>query len=159
MARKKQGGSDNPVLARNRAARHEYHILQTFEAGIVLVGTEVKSAREGKVNLKEAYGRIQGGEVFLMGAHFSPYSHGNIENHEPVRPRKLLLNKAEIRKLAKQADNAGMTLVPLQLYLKNGRIKLELAVARGKKLHDKREDDRKREARREIERESGRYSS
>jgi len=159
MARKKKGGNEHPVLAKNRSARHEHHILQTVEAGIVLVGTEVKSAREGKVNLKEAYGRIIGGEVFLMGAHFSPYSHGNIGNHEPVRPRKLLLHRGEIRKLARQVDTAGMTLVPLKLYLKNGRIKLELAVARGKKLHDKREAGREREARREIERESARYSS
>jgi SsrA-binding protein len=152
MARKPKDGSGNPVLARNRAARHEFHILQKLEAGIELLGTEVKSAREGRVNLKDAYGKIRNGEVFLVNAHISPYTHGNRENHDPLRPRRLLLHRGEIRKLAKAVDNAGMTLVPLVMYLKGGRIKVEIGVAKGKRTHDKREDSRKREAEREIER-------
>ena len=152
MARKRKDGSSNPVLARNRAARHEFHIFQKLEAGIELLGTEVKSAREGRVNLKDAYGKIRNGEIFLVNAHISPYTHGNRENHDPLRPRRLLLHRAEIRKLAKAVDTAGMTLVPLAMYLKNGRIKVEIGIAKGKKIHDKREDSRKREAEREMER-------
>ncbi len=156
MARKRKDGNSNPVLAKNRAARHEYHILQTLEAGIELLGTEVKSAREGRVNLKDAYGKIRNGEVFLVNAHISPYTHGNRENHDPLRPRRLLFHRAEIRKLAKAVDTAGLTLVPLAMYLKGGLIKVEIAVGKGKRLHDKRDDSRKREAEREIARETGR---
>ena len=153
MARKRKDGSANPVLAKNRAARHEFHILETFEAGIELLGTEVKSVREGKANLKEAYGKIRNGEVFLVNAHISPYTHGNRENHDPLRPRKLLLHKREIGKLAKAVETAGLTLVPLAMILKGGLIKLEICIAKGKKLHDKRETIRRRTLDREAEQE------
>jgi len=155
LAKKKDGPR---ALATNRAASHEYHLLHRTEAGIVLEGTEVKSARAGKVNLKEAYARIENGEVWLHGAHISPYSHGNRENHEPVRPRKLLLHAAEIRKLAKETASSGVTLVPTKMYVKNGRIKVEIAVGRGKKLYDKREASKKRDMDREMERATGRRS-
>ncbi len=152
MGNKRKSRPDEPTLAANRAASHNYHLLQRFEAGIVLTGTEVKSAREGRVNLKEAYARVQGGEVWLHGAHVSPYTHGNRENVDPVRVRKLLLHAREIRKLARETDSGGTTIVPTRLYLKNGRIKLEIALARGKRMHDKRDTKRKREMEREIER-------
>ncbi len=152
----KKAKPDEKNLATNRAASHEFHLLQRIEAGIVLTGTEVKSARAGKVNLKDAFARIdKAGEIFLHNAHFSPYSHGNRQNHEPVRPRKLLLHAREIRKLVKQVEAGGRTLVPLRLYLKNGRVKVELALAQGKKLHDKREASRKREMEQEMERARG----
>ena len=123
MARKKgKAGKENPVLATNRAAAHEYHLLQRFEAGIVLLGPEVKSARAGRVSLKEAYAKIQRGEVFLLDAHFSPYTHAGQENPDPLRPRKLLLNAREIRKLGKELEGSGTTLVPTRMYLKNGRV-------------------------------------
>ena len=155
MARKRKGGSTNPVLAKNRAARHEFHILETFEAGIELLGTEVKSAREGRVNLKDAYGKIRKDEVILVNSHISPYTHGNRENHDPLRPRRLLLHRREIRKMAKAVETEGLTLVPLAMYLKGGLIKVEISIAKGKQLHDKREDSRKREAEKEIARETG----
>lgn len=157
MARKRKERNANPVLAKNRAARHEFHIMETFEAGIELLGTEVKSAREGRVNLKDAYGKIRNGEVFLVNAHISPYTHGNRENHDPLRPRKLLLHKREIGKLAKAVETAGLTLIPLAMILKGGLIKLEICIAKGKKLHDKREDSRTREAEREMARETGQH--
>jgi SsrA-binding protein len=144
------------ALATNRAASHEYYLSDRTEAGIVLAGTEVKTARAGKVNLKEAFARIENGEAWLHGAHFSPYSHGNRENHEPVRPRKLLLHASEIRKLARETQSSGVTLVPTKIYARNGRIKVEIAVGRGKKLHDKRETSRKRDMDREMERALGR---
>ena len=143
------------ALATNRSAGHEYHPLQRFEAGIVLTGTEVKSARQGKVNLKDAYARVQDGEVFLHNAHISPYAQGNRENHEPRRTRKLLLHAREIRKLGRETITTGLTLVATRMYLKNGRIKVELALARGKKLHDKREASRRRDADREMARARG----
>jgi len=147
---------DGPkVLATNRAASHQYHLLQRFEAGIVLTGTEVKSARQGKVNLKDAYARVSEGEVFLHSAHISPYTQGNRENHEPRRTRKLLLHAREIRKLARETVTTGLTLVATRMYLKNGRVKVELALARGKKLHDKREASRRREMDREMARARG----
>ncbi len=152
---KKKKASHGPVLARNRSASHEFVLLERFEAGIVLLGTEVKSARLGKVNLKEAYAKILKGEVFLLKAHISPYEQGNVFNHEPTRPRKLLLHAREIRKLARATEAGGATLVPTQIYLKNGRIKIEIAVAKGKKLHDKREASRRREMDREIARATG----
>ncbi len=156
MARKKnKRGAADPTLAVNRAASHNYHLLQRFEAGIALTGTEVKSAREGRVNLKEAYARVRDGEVYLHGAHISPYTHGNRENHEPLRVRKLLLHAREIRKLSRETDSGGVTIVPTRMYLKRGRIKVELALARGKRQHDKREDKRKREAEREMARARG----
>ena len=143
------------TLATNRSAAHEYHLLERFEAGIALLGTEVKSAREGQVNLKESYARVEAGSVFLLNAHISPYEQGNRENHDPRRPRRLLLHAREIRRLAKETLTAGCTLVPTRLYLKDGRIKIELALAKGKKLHDKRESERRREAEREMARARG----
>ncbi len=140
------------TLVVNRQARFNYEILEKFEAGISLVGTEVKSIREGKGNIKEAYADIRGGEAWLIGAHISPYSHGNITNHDPLRDRKLLLNAKEIVRLQGKVMEKGLTLVPLRLYLKGRLIKLELGVARGKKLVDKREDIKKRDQEREIQR-------
>ena len=126
-------------VAVNRQAFHNYEILERLETGIVLTGTEIKSARDGKVNLKDAYGLVKSGEVWLLNCHISPYSHGNYANHDPLRTRKLLLNRSEIRKLIGRTTEKGLTLVPLKMYLKNGRLKCELALARGRKLHDKRE--------------------
>lgn len=152
---KKKGGGDSPVLASNRSAAHEYHLDKRIEAGIALLGPEVKSARAGKINLKESYARISNGEIFLIGAHFSPYGPARGEEIDPVRRRKLLLHAKEIRKLARELEGTGMTLVPTKAYLKNGRVKIEIAVGRGKKLHDKREAKRKRETEREMARASG----
>ena len=140
------------VIARNKKARHDYHIEETYEAGIILKGTEIKSIREGKVNLKDSFALVEDGEVFLYNMHISPYSHGNRENHDPERKRKLLLNKSEIRKLIGRAAMKGYTLVPLSIYIKRNLAKSELALARGKKVWDKREDIAKRTAEREIER-------
>ena len=154
MSKKKKAGSDSPILANNRVASHEYHLSDRIECGIVLLGAEVKSARAGKVNLKESYARIRDGEVFLVGAHFSPYTNARQDDLDPIRSRKLLLNAQEIRKLSKELEGTGMTLVPTKMYLKNGRIKLEIAVGRGKKLHDKRDTKRRQEADREIARAS-----
>ncbi|MEJ5261363.1 MAG: SsrA-binding protein SmpB [Ignavibacterium sp.] len=136
----------------NRKARHEYHILQIFEAGIVLVGTEVKALREGKANLVDSYATIKNGEVWLIGAHISEYKQGNINNHNPTRDRKLLLNKSEIRKLIGKTKEKGLTLIPLRMYFKNGRVKVELALTKGKKSYDKRETIAKRDFQREQER-------
>jgi len=141
---------EEKVLAANRAAFHNYHISDKFEAGIALTGTEVKSAMAGRVQLKEAYVSVQQGEAWLFSAHISPYSHGNRENHDPLRVRKLLLHKREISRLDDAASKQVMTLVPTQLYLKNGRIKIEVGVARGKKLYDKREAELKRTVERET---------
>jgi SsrA-binding protein len=146
---------DVRTLATHRRALHDYHLEQRIESGIVLTGTEVKSVREGLVNLREGYAQVRDGEVFLHNVHISPYAQGNRENHEPLRTRKLLLHAREIRKLARETESAGVTLVPLRLYLKSGRIKLELAVGRGKKQYDKREATRRREAEREIDRAAG----
>ncbi len=146
------------VIATNRKARHEYHIEDTIEAGIVLQGTEVKSLREGKVNLQDAYATIRDGEVWLLNMHISPYRHGTRYNHEPLRPRKLLLHRREIRRLAKAVERRGYTLVPLKIYFKNGKAKVELGIARGKKLYDRRADIAEREAKRRLERVmKGRY--
>jgi SsrA-binding protein len=136
----------------NRQARFNYEILEKFEAGISLLGTEVKSIREGKANIKEAYADIRGGEIWLIGAHISPYSHGNITNHDSLRDRKLLLNATEIHKLYGKVMEKGLTLVPLRLYLKGRLIKLELGLGRGKKLVDKREDIKKKDQEREVQR-------
>lgn len=142
--------ANEKVVATNREAYHNYHILETHECGIALTGTEVKSIREGRCNLKDSYGQIRQGEAWLLNAHISPYSHGNRENHEPLRSRKLLLHKREILKLASKAQEKGLTLVATKMYFKNGRIKVEIAVAKGKKLYDKRETERRREADREA---------
>jgi SsrA-binding protein len=127
------------ILSENRAASHNYHLLDRYEAGMVLVGTEVKAAKSGKVQLKEAYAEVSDGEAWLLNAHFSEYSHGNIMNHPPVRKRKLLLHKSEINKLMSETRDKGLTIIPTKLYLKAGRIKVEIAVGKGKKFHDKRE--------------------
>lgn len=138
-------------LATNRKARRDYHILEIFEAGVALQGTEVKSVREGKIQLKDSYVEIRDGEAYLVGAHISPYSHGNRENHDPERPRKLLLKRREIDRLFGRTILKGLTVIPLSVYLKGPLIKLEIAVGRGKKLFDKREADRKRVMEREAE--------
>ena len=136
----------------NRKARHEYSILQTIEAGIVLVGTEVKALRQGKANLVDSYSKIHNGEIWLVNANISEYTQGNINNHEPRRERKLLLNKSEIRKLISKINEKGLTLIPLRLYFKKGKVKVELAVAKGKKVYDKRRDIAKRDFERDQDR-------
>ena len=136
-------------IAENRKAFHDYYILETFEAGVVLLGTEVKAIREGRVNLRDSYAQIQDGEVFLFNVNISPYSHRGYANHEPLRSRKLLLHKDEIRKLIGKTVERGMTLVPLRLYFKTGRVKVALGLAKGKKEYDKRETIKRREADRE----------
>lgn len=140
------------VVAQNKKARHDYFIEQTLEAGIVLSGTEVKSIRQGKVNLKDSYAMIEGGEVILTGMHISPYEQGNIFNKDPMRNRKLLLHKSEIDRLIGYTQQKGLSLVPLQLYFKRGIVKLELGIAKGKKLYDKRDDIAERDAKRDIDR-------
>jgi SsrA-binding protein len=132
--------TDKDILA-NRLAFHEYHILDTFEAGAALLGTEVKSIMLGRIQLKESFVQLKDGEVWLIGAHISHYSHGNINNHDVVRPRKLLLHRREIEKLVKETSQKGMTLIVTRIYWKNGRIKFEIGVAKGKKLYDKRETE------------------
>jgi SsrA-binding protein len=142
----KQNESGIKIVSDNRQARHNYHLFDRYEAGLVLTGTEVKAAKAGKVQLKEAYGMVRNNEAWLMNAHISEYSHGNRENHLPMRERKLLLHRQEIDKLLEKTREGGLTLVPTKMYLKAGRIKCELAVAKGKKLHDKREAERTRSA-------------
>jgi len=139
-------------IARNKKARHKYHILETYEAGIALQGTEVKSLREGKVSLAESYARVVRDEVFLYGAHIDAYKAGSYLNHDPVRPRKLLLHKREIRRLGSTLAEKGLTLVPTALYFRRNMAKVELALVRGKKRHDKRESLRKRDAERSMRR-------
>ncbi|MEW6408583.1 MAG: SsrA-binding protein SmpB [Nitrospirota bacterium] len=140
------------AVCTNRKAYHDYEIKETYEAGIVLQGTEVKALREGKANLKDSYAAIKNGELFLVQCHISPYSHGNIENHEPLRTRKLLMQKEEITRLYGLISQKGVTLIPLRIYFLRGKAKVELAVARGKKLFDKRESLKEKDARREVER-------
>lgn len=139
-------------ICQNKTARLNYSIDDTFEAGIVLVGTEVKSLREGRANLKDSYAVVKDEEVYLHELHISPYTHGNRYNHDPLRVRKLLLHKQEIRRLYGKSRERGLTLVPLKMYFKNGKVKVEIGVGRGKKLHDKREDMKLKEDRRDIER-------
>jgi SsrA-binding protein len=134
------------ILSDNRQAGHNYFLLDRFEAGMVLVGTEVKAAKDGKMQLKDAYAAVIGNEAWLVNAHISPYSHGNRENHMPVHNRKLLLHRREIDKLLGQTREKGLAVIPTKVYLKNGRIKCELALAKGKKLHDKREAERAKTA-------------
>lgn len=138
-------------IATNRKARHEYFIEDTVEAGLVLTGTEVKSIRQGKINIKESYASIENGEVFINSMHISPYEQGNIYNVDPVRKRKLLLHKREIRKLMVATTQKGYTLVPLSVYIKDGLVKVQLATAKGKKLYDKRQDIAKKDAKRRME--------
>lgn len=140
------------VLATNKKAYHDYEILEKYEAGIVLKGTEVKSAKNGRINLRDSFIRINNGEAFLLNCHISPYEQGNIMNHDPTRTRKLLLHKREIERLAGKVQEKGLTLVPLRVYLKNNLVKVEVALAKGKKLHDKREAIKKKDLDREISR-------
>ena len=153
---RKPNDDGRKVVARNKKALHEYHILETWEAGIALVGPEVKSIRAGKVSLAEAFGTVEHGEVWLQDMHVSPYDPASIWNTDPLRPRRLLLHRSEIRKLIGSVQEKGFTLVPLDLYIRDGHVKVTLALARGKKLHDKREALKERDARREIER-AGRH--
>ncbi|MDE6722870.1 MAG: SsrA-binding protein SmpB [Eubacterium sp.] len=140
------------VIARNKKAYHDYFVLETYEAGIALFGTEIKSIRNGRVNLKDSFCSVDSGEMFAIGMHISPYEQGNIFNRDPMRKKKLLLHKKEIMKLFGQSQQQGLSIVPLQLYLKNGRAKLEIGLCKGKKLHDKREVAAKRDAERTIDR-------
>ena len=143
---------DLKVVANNKKARHDYFIEKIYEAGLVLKGTEVKSIRQGRVNLKESYVIVKDGEIFVFGMHVSPYKEGNIFNEDPLRTRKLLLNKSEIRRISQEVKLDGATVVPLRLYFKNGRAKLEIALAKGKKLYDKRESQREKDIKRSIDR-------
>jgi SsrA-binding protein len=138
------------LITENRKARHDYHILETWEAGVALLGTEVKAIREGRVNLRDSYAKVDNGEVWMMNVHISPYSHRGSSDHQEMRQRKLLLNAHEIRKMVGKVQERGLTLVPLDLYFKKGRIKVTLALAKGKQAHDKRETLRKREVDRET---------
>jgi len=140
------------IVAENRKARHEYTIEETFEAGLVLLGTEVKALRGGRANLKDSYAKIKDGEVFVLQLHISPYPFAYYDNHDPLRPRKLLLHQAEINKLYGKVNEMGYTLVPLQLYFKKGKAKLKIGLAKGKKLYDKRESIRKRDENRDMDR-------
>ena len=144
------------LIAHNRRARHNYHLEETVEAGLALSGTEVKSCREGRVSLSEAYAAVKDGEAWLFQCHISPYSHGNRANHDPMRPRKLLLHRAEIERLVAKVAQEGKTLVPLRLYFKHGLAKAEIAVARGKKTYDKRQATAERDAQRQMQRAVGR---
>ncbi len=154
---KKEG---KKIFNANRQAAFHYHLLERFEAGLVLTGTEVKAIRSGKVNLKESYAAIRNGEAWLLNCHIGPYAFGNRENHEPLRSRKLLLHQQELRRLTGKVTERGLTLVPTQMYLKKGRIKLEIALARGKKLYDKRETERRKTADKEARQavKHGRYT-
>jgi len=144
--------SDRKIIAENRKARHDYFVIESYEAGLELFGTEVKSVRAGTVNLKDSYCEIDKGELFALGIHISPYEQGNIFNKDPLRPKKLLMHKREIMKLSGHVSRDGYTLVPLSLYFKGSRVKLDLGLCKGKKLYDKREDIAKRDAARDIER-------
>jgi SsrA-binding protein len=143
------------TVAQNRKARHDYHIEETFEAGVSLMGSEVKSLRGGKASLQDAYAMVRGSEVFLMGAHIPPYPQASMQNHEPTRPRKLLLKRKEIDRLIGKTQEKGLTLVPLRIYLKKNLFKVEIALAKGKKDYDKREAIAKRDAEREMARSRG----
>lgn len=150
------GGDGTKLITQNRKARHNYLIEDTFEAGLALVGTEVKACRDGKANLTDAYAAVQDDEIWLMQCHINPYSHGNRANHDPLRPRKLLLHRGEIERLKAAVTQEGRTLVPLRLYFKHGLAKAEIAIARGKKTYDKRQAIAKRDAERSMQREMGR---
>jgi SsrA-binding protein len=152
VARSGEAPEGIQIVAVNRRARHDYHILEKFEAGIVLRGTEVKSVRAAKVNLSDAYAQVDGNEIFLLQLHISPYEQGNRNNHDPLRKRKLLMHSRQIFKLRQQTHEKGLTLVPLALYFKGRHLKVELGLAKGKRYHDRREDLAKRDAEREMER-------
>ena len=150
MAEKTEREKAQTSIAENRKAFHDFHLMESFEAGLVLLGTEVKAIREGRVNLRDSFARVEDGEVFLYNVHISPYSHRGYADHEPLRRRKLLLHRDEIRKLIGKTVEKGMTLVPVRLYFKNGRVKLAVSLAKGKKDYDKRETIRRREVDRET---------
>src|SRR4051794_36491890 len=150
MVEKSEREKAQQNIAENRKAFHDYHLLETFEAGIVLLGTEVKAIREGRVNLRDSFARVENGELFLYNVTISPYSHRGYADHEPLRRRKLLLHRHEIRKLIGKTVERGMTLVPTRLYFKNGRVKVSVSLAKGKKEYDKRETVKRREADRET---------
>jgi SsrA-binding protein len=143
---------DKKIIARNKRARHDYHLLDSWEAGLVLTGTEVKALRDGKANLSDAYAIVKDGEVYLLNLHISPYEKGNYFNHEPTRTRKLLLHKKEIRRMIGAVERQGLTLIPLDLYFRRGVAKIGLALGKGKKLHDKREDAKRRDDERDMAR-------
>ena len=147
---KKEGSQK--IICQNKMARLNYSIDDTYEAGMALVGTEVKALRDGRANLKDSYALVQNGEVFLYDMHIGPYTHGNRANHEPLRARKLLLHKREIKRLYGKSQEKGLTLIPIKLYFKAGKVKVEIGVGKGKKLYDKREDIKKRDDLREVER-------
>lgn len=149
MSEKKVNDS---LVVTNRKAYHDFFILEKFEAGIALLGTEVKSLRHGRINLKDSFARVDRGQIYLYNCHISPYSHGNLANHEPTRTRKLLLRKKEIWRLLGVTREKGLTLIPLKVYFKRGWVKVEIGLAKGKNLHDKRESDAKKSATREMER-------
>jgi SsrA-binding protein len=142
--------SSGKLIADNRKAGHDYHLLETFEAGLVLTGTEVKAIREGGVNLRDSYCRLEGAEAYLLGAHISQYSHAGSASHDPTRRRKLLLRRDELNKLLGKTTERGLTIVPVRMYFKNGRVKVAIALAKGKKAYDKRETLRRRDAERET---------
>jgi SsrA-binding protein len=152
MSAEKEARPEKQSIARNKRARHDYHILDTWEAGIVLTGSEVKSLRNGKANISDAYGIVKGGEVHLLNLHISPYEQASYFNHEPTRTRKLLLHKREIRRMIGAVERQGLTLVPLELYFKRGKAKVAMALGRGKKLYDKRADERRRDDERDMQR-------
>ena len=152
MSKASKPDSDVQSIAKNRQARHDYAIIDTWEAGVVLTGTEVKALREGKANISDAYGIVRNGEIFLLNLHISPYERGGYVNHDPTRTRKLLLHRKEIRRLIGAVEREGQTLIPLELYFKKGKAKVALALGKGKKLHDKRETARQRDAEREVAR-------
>ena len=152
MKPKDDSEKDIISIARNKRARFDYHLLERFEAGLVLKGTEVKSLRDGKANITDAYGIVRDGEVFLLNAHIQPYARGGYVNHEPTQTRKLLLHRREIRRLIGAVERQGLTLIPLELYFKKGVAKVALALAKGKKLHDKRDTEKERDAEREMAR-------
>ena len=142
------------IITKNKKAYHDYFVLETFEAGISLLGTEVKSVKQGKINLKDSYAKVKDGEIYLFNAHISHYKHGNIFNHEPTRTRKLLLHRNEIDRIIGKINEKGLTLVPLKVYLKKGLVKVELGLCKGKKTHDKREEIKRRDIERELRYES-----
>jgi SsrA-binding protein len=150
MAEKSEREKAQRTIAENRKARHDYHVLETWEAGVSLLGTEVKSIREGRVNLRDSYARVDNGEIWMLNVHISPYSHRGSAEHQELRQRKLLLHRDEIRKMVGKVAEKGLTLVPLELYFKKGRVKVLLGLARGKQAHDKRETLRRREVDRET---------
>jgi len=141
------------IICQNKKARHDYHIIDTYEAGLVLKGSEVKSCRSGRANLKDSYAQIKDGEIYLVNTHISPYTYAHQFNHDPLRERKLLFHKSEIKRLYGKIREKGFTLIPLKMYFKNGKAKVEMAVAKGKRLHDKRDDIRRKDLAREVEKE------